>query len=140
MCNQINKKSNNLNHIAIAVNDLKEASKIWRDTLGCNVSKIKTLPKHGVKVVFVSFSNIKIELLEPLRDSPINNFLSKNPRGGLHHICIEVNDIKKAKEKVESNNIEILNNGKIQNGAHNKPVIFLNPIQTMGTLIELEEK
>ena len=134
-------KEKRLNHIAIVVNDLKKASKIWKNTLGCNISRIKKLPEHGVKVIFVSFSNIKIELLEPFgKNSPIEKFLIKNPLGGLHHVCIEVNDISKVKKTVQESDIVILNNGKIRKGAHNKPIMFLHPSHTMGTLIELEEK
>ena len=93
-----------LNHIAIAVSNIVEASKIWKNSLGCNVSEVHELPDHGVRVIFVEFANIKIELLEPIdKNSPISNFLEKNPKGGIHHICCEVNDINKAKEKVIKN-------------------------------------
>ena len=77
-----------LNHIAIAVSNIVEASKIWKNSLGCNVSGVHELPDHGVRVIFVEFANIKIELLEPIdKNSPISNFLEKNPKGGIHHIC-----------------------------------------------------
>ena len=77
---------NRLNHIAIAVNNLDQGIKIYKDTLGVQVSKKLALPKHGVTTVFVNLSNTNIELLEPLgKDSPISNFLIKNPSGGVHH-------------------------------------------------------
>ncbi len=133
-------KIDKVNHIAIAVNDIKTAGKVWSKTLGCNVSKIKELPEHGVKVIFVKFLNLKIEFIEPLgRNSPIKKYLSKNPNGGIHHICFEVKDINKAKEQVLQNGVKILNDGLIKNGAHDKPVIFLNPSDFTGTLVELEE-
>ena len=137
--NENNKKK--LNHIAIAVSDVVQASKIWRDNLGCIISEVHKLPEHGVKVIFVEFSNIKIELLEPIdKNSPISNFLEKNPKGGIHHICCEVNDINKAKEKVIKNGIRVLGDGLTKIGAHGKPVIFLNPSDISGTLVELEQK
>jgi len=83
-----------LNHVAIAVKDLKAASAVYRDTLGAEVSEPVPQPEHGVTVVFVTLPNTKIELLEPLgADSPIANFLERNPAGGIHHVCYEVNDI-----------------------------------------------
>ena len=136
--NKNNKKK--LNHIAIAVSDVVQASKIWRDNLGCIISEVHELPEHGVKVIFVEFSNIKIELLEPIdKNSPISNFLEKNTKGGIHHICCEVKDISKVKKNFAKNNIRILGDGSPKTGAHGNPVIFLNPTDTNGTLIELEE-
>ena len=133
-------KINKVNHIAIAVKDINSAKKNWEQSLGCNVGKIKELPEHGVKVLFISFQNIKIELIEPLGDnSPIEKFLDKNPKGGIHHICLEVNDINKAKEKIVKHGTNILGDGSVKTGAHGKPVIFLNPSDFSGTLIELEE-
>ena len=131
---------NRLNHIAIAVANLDEGIKIYKDTLGVKVSKKLALPKHGVTTVFVNLSNTNIELLEPLgRDSPINNFLIKNPSGGVHHLCYEVSNIKESVEYLTNAGYKILGDGIPREGAHGKPVIFLHPKQFMGTLIELEE-
>ena len=131
---------NRLNHIAIAVTNLDEGIKIYKDTLGVQVSKKLALPKHGVTTVFVKLSNTNIELLEPLgKDSPINNFLIKNPSGGVHHLCYEVSDIKGSVEYLINAGYKILGDGIPREGAHGKPVIFLHPKQFMGTLIELEE-
>ena len=130
-----------VNHIAIAVNNINSAKKIWEKTLGCKISEVTELPDHGVKVMFITFSNIKIELIEPLgENSPINKFLNKNPKGGIHHICLEVDNIQKIKEKIETNGVNILGNGKVKIGAHGKPVLFLDPSDISGTLLELEEK
>ena len=129
-----------VNHIAIAVNNIEKAKMIWQNTLGCNVSKVTELPEHGVKVMFITFSNIKIELIEPLgKNSPIENFLHKNPNGGIHHVCLEVDDINKVKQKIINNGVKILGDGEVKNGAHGKPVLFLNPSDISGALIELEE-
>ena len=131
---------NRLNHIAIAVTNLDEGIKIYKDTLGVQVSKKLALPKHGVSTVFVKLTNTNIELLEPLgKNSPITNFLIKNPSGGVHHLCYEVSNIKRSIEYLTKSGYKILGDGIPREGAHGKPVIFLHPKQFMGTLIELEE-
>ena len=131
---------NRLNHIAIAVTNLDEGINIYKDTLGVQVSKKLALPKHGVTTVFVKLSNTNIELLEPLgKDSPISNFLIKNPSGGVHHLCYEVSNIIASVEYLNNAGYKILGDGIPREGAHGKPVIFLHPKQFMGTLIELEE-
>ena len=129
-----------LNHIAIAVPNIKSASDIWEKALGAKISAPQTLTEHGVRVVFVESPNTKIELLEPLNEnSPISRFLEKNPNGGMHHICYEVNNLKLASQKLEAVVAKILGDGQPKMGAHGKPVIFLNPKDFSGTLIELEE-
>ena len=129
-----------LNHIAIAVPNIKSASDIWEKALGAKISAPQTLTEHGVRVVFVESPNTKIELLEPLNEnSPISRFLEKNPIGGMHHICYEVNNLKLASQKLEAVGAKILGDGQPKIGAHGKPVIFLNPKDFSGTLIELEE-
>jgi methylmalonyl-CoA/ethylmalonyl-CoA epimerase len=129
-----------LNHIAIAVPNIKSASDIWEKALGAKISVPQTLTEHGVRVVFVESPNTKIELLEPLNEnSPISRFLEKNPNGGMHHICYEVNNLKLASQKLEAVGAKILGDGQPKIGAHGKPVIFLNPKDFSGTLIELEE-
>ena len=129
-----------LNHIAIAVPNITKASDMWQKALGANVSKPQTLPEHGVKVVFIESPNTKVELLEPLNEnSPISKFLMKNPNGGMHHICYEVSDLKSASKKITEVGATILGDGNPKIGAHGNPVIFLQPSDFSGTLIELEE-
>ena len=131
---------NRLNHIAIAVANLDQGIKIYKDTFGIEISKKLELPKHGVKTVFVKLSNTNIELLEPLgKDSPISNFLIKNPSGGVHHLCYEVSDITESVKQLVNKGYKILGDGIPREGAHGKPVIFLHPKQFLGTLIELEQ-
>ena len=131
---------NRLNHIAIAVKSLDEGIKIYKDTFDVQISEKLALPKHGVTTVFVKLSNTNIELLEPLgKDSPISNFLIKNPSGGIHHLCYEVSNVNESLKKLINEGYTILGDGIPREGAHGKPVIFLHPKQFMGTLIELEE-
>ena len=129
-----------LNHVAVAVPDLAAAVAQYRDTLGAQVSAPDALPEHGVTVVFVTLANTKIELLEPLgADSPIAKFLERNPAGGVHHLCYEVDDIIAARDQLEAGGARVLGDGEPRTGAHGKPVIFLHPKDFCGTLIELEQ-
>ncbi len=129
-----------LNHVAIAVPDLEAASAVYRDTLGATVSDPFDQPEHGVTVIFVELPNTKIELLKPLGEgSPIAKFLEKNARGGMHHICYEVEDIISARDQLVSQGATILGDGEPRNGAHGKPVLFLSPKDFCGTLVEIEQ-
>jgi methylmalonyl-CoA/ethylmalonyl-CoA epimerase len=129
-----------LNHVAIATNDIAAASKIYRDMLGANVSEPAPQPDHGVTTVFVELPNTKIELLEPLgENSPIAKFLQKNPAGGVHHVCYEVDDIIAARDRLKKQGATVLGSGEPRIGAHGKPVLFLHPKDFVGTLVELEQ-
>ncbi|CUW40446.1 Methylmalonyl-CoA/ethylmalonyl-CoA epimerase [Magnetospirillum sp. XM-1] len=129
-----------LNHVAIAVPDLAAATALYRDTLGAKVSAPVPQPAHGVTVVFVELPNTKVELLHPLGEkSPIAGFLDKNPSGGIHHICYEVEDILAARDKLRATGARVLGDGEPKIGAHDKPVLFLHPKDFNGTLVELEQ-
>ena len=129
-----------LNHVAIAVPDLQAASRQYADVLGAKVGAPQDEPEHGVTVVFIELPNTKIELLYPLGEaSPIQGFLDKNPSGGIHHICYEVDDIIAARDKLRAQGARILGTGEPKIGAHGKPVLFLHPKDFNGTLIELEQ-
>lgn len=129
-----------LNHVAIAVPDLEAAAAQYRDTLGAEVGAPQDEPDHGVTVVFITLPNTKVELLYPLGDnSPIAGFLEKNPSGGIHHICYEVEDIRAAAEQLTASGARVLGDGEPKIGAHGKPVLFLHPKDFTGTLVELEQ-
>ena len=129
-----------LNHVAIAVPDLSAASTQYREVLGARVSEPLDQPAHGVTVVFVELPNAKIELLYPLGDdSPIQSFLERNPAGGMHHLCYEVEDIIAARDRLVAEGARVLGDGEPKTGAHDKPVLFLHPKDFSGTLIELEQ-
>jgi methylmalonyl-CoA/ethylmalonyl-CoA epimerase len=128
-----------LNHVAIAVPDLAAASKTYREILGAKVSDPTPMPAHGVTTVFVTLPNTKIELLHPLGEaSPIAAFLAKNPSGGMHHVCYEVDDILAARDALKAAGMRVLGDGEPKIGAHDKPVLFLHPKDLHGTLVELE--
>ena len=129
-----------LNHVAIAVKDIVAASAKYKDMLGAQVDAPFAQPEHGVTVVFINLPNTKIELLEPLGDgSPIAKFLEKNPDGGIHHICYEVEDILAARDQLKAGGARVLGDGTPKIGAHGKPVLFLHPKDFNGTLVELEQ-
>ena len=129
-----------LNHVAIAAPDLDAATALYRDALGAKVSAPVALPEHGVTTVFVELANTKIELIAPLgADSPIAAFLARNPAGGIHHVCYEVDDLEAAARRLAAAGARVLGDGRPKIGAHGKPVIFLHPKDFVGTLVELEE-
>ncbi len=129
-----------LNHVAIAVKDIAAASATYRDVLGAKVSAPTAQPDHGVTVVFIELPNTKIELLEPLGEaSPIAKFLEKNPDGGMHHVCYEVDDILAARDRLKASGARVIGDGNPKTGAHGKPVLFLHPKDFNGTLVEIEQ-
>src|SRR5690606_7685625 len=124
----------------LAVPDITAASAHYRDVLGATVSQPQALAEHGVTVAFIDVGNTKIELLEPLgENSTIRPFLDKNPSGGMHHVCYEVEDIIAARDHLKANGARVLGDGTPRIGAHGKPVLFLHPKDFFGTLIELEQ-
>lgn len=129
-----------LNHVAVVVPSLGQGVAIYRDGLGARVSEPKALPAHGVTVVFVDLPNTRIELLEPLGEaSPVAGFLERNPDGGIHHVCYEVEDILAARDRLVAGGARVLGGGEPSIGAHDKPVLFLHPKDFCGSLIELEQ-
>src|ERR1700692_2699433 len=129
-----------VNHVAIAVRDIGKATALYRDVLGAEVSAATAQPDHGVTTVFITLPNTKIELLEPLGEgSPIAKFLERNPDGGIHHLCYEVDDILAARDQLRAAGARVLGDGEPRTGAHGKPVLFLHPRDFCGTLVEIEQ-
>src|ERR1700687_474198 len=127
-----------LNHVAIAVRNIGQAAKVYRDTLGASVSEVVPQPEHGVSTVFITLPNAKIELLEPLGDaSPIAKFLERNPDGGMHHLCYEVDDICAARDALKAAGARVLGDGEPKTGAHGESVLFLHPKDFSGPFVEL---
>ena len=129
-----------LNHVAIAVPSVADAAVIYKETLGATVSEPVEIPDHGVTTIFVELPNTKIELIEPLgENSPIEKFVQNNAKGGIHHVCYEVEDIHAACKQMIEKGATITGTGEPRIGAHGKPVVFLHPKDFNGTLIELEQ-
>jgi len=129
-----------LNHVVIAVRDIAKAADVYRRTLGAQVSEAVPQLEHGVTTVFITLPNTKIELLEPLGEaSPIAKFLERNPDGGIHHVCYEVDDIRAARDKLKAQGARVLGDGEAKIGAHGKPVLFFHPKDFSGALVEIEQ-
>ena len=130
-----------LNHVGVAVPSIEAAKATYRDLYGVPESAMtetRELPAQGVRFAFVNVSNSQIELIEPLgENSPIAKFIEKNPRGGQHHICFEVADIYVARDEMVVRGARVLNEPRI--GAHGTPIIFIDPKNSDGVLIELME-
>ena len=128
-----------LAHIAIVVPDLSKAAHLYKDIFGAEISDQLDLPEHGVSIIKVNLPGCLIELLHPLGpQSPIQKFLDKNPDGGMHHLCFNVNDLSTIKNATQDK-IRYLNGGNPKIGMEGKPVLFIHPKDMCGTLVELEE-
>ena len=138
-------KLGRLNHIGVATPSIADSIAYYRDTMGATIAHEPfDLQAQGVKVCFIDTpgengtSGTQLELIEPLGpDSPLNNFLEKNPLGGQHHICFEVADIEEARAWFEEQGKRIL--GPTRIGAHGTPIFFLHPKDMMGQLTEIME-
>ena len=128
-----------LNHIGIATPSIDASVKMYRDILGATSATEKwAMPEQGVWVCFVNLPNSQVELIEPYGDnSPIHAFLAKNPKGGQHHVCFEVEDIIAARDALKERGATVLGEPRI--GAHGTPVIFVHPKDMGGVLVELME-
>ncbi len=130
-----------LNHVGVATPSIEESWKLYRDILGAaEITERRPLPEQGVWVSFVNLANAQIELIEPYgADSPLHAFLAKNPRGGQHHVCFEVEDILAARDDLRAKGASVLGTGEPRIGAHGAPVIFVHPKDMGGVLVELME-
>jgi len=128
-----------LNHVGVATPSIDESVAMYRDMLGAtSITDKWAMPEQGVWVCFVNLPNAQIELIEPYGDkSPIHAFLEKNPRGGQHHVCFEVEDIYVARDEMKARGATVLGEPRI--GAHGTPVIFIHPKNMGGVLVELME-
>jgi methylmalonyl-CoA/ethylmalonyl-CoA epimerase len=129
-----------LNHVAIAVPDLKAATAVYRNTLGAHVSDEVDQPEHGVTTVFIELPNTKIELLGVLGEgSPIAGFLERNPNGGIHHFCLAVEDVEGTVTQLREKGARVLGDGNAQLNVHGERIAFVHPKDFLGALVELEE-
>ena len=134
-------KLGRLNHVGVATPSIEASIALYRDTLGAEVIREPfDLPAQGVKVCFIDTPTAQIELIEPYDEtSPIVGFLAKNPKGGQHHVCFEVEDIHDAVAEMRAKGVTLLGTGEPRIGAHGTPVVFLHPKEMGGVLIELME-
>lgn len=131
-----------LNHVGVATPSIPDSVRLYRDMLGAtDVTEPFDLPAQGVRVCFVNLPNSQIELIEPLgEDSPLTGFLARNPKGGQHHVCFEVDDVVAARDELRAKGATILGTGEPRIGAHGTPVIFVHPKDMGGVLVELMQR
>ena len=131
-----------LNHVGVATPSIDDSVKLYRDMLGAtDIGEKFSMPEQGVWVCFVDLPNSQIELIEPYGDaSPLTGFLAKNPKGGQHHVCFEVEDILAARDAMRAKGCTILGTGEPRIGAHGTPVIFVHPKDMGGVLVELMQE
>ncbi|MBA4792590.1 MAG: methylmalonyl-CoA epimerase [Phenylobacterium sp.] len=130
-----------LNHVGVATPSIEDSVRLYRDVLGAtSITEKRALEEQGVWVCFVDLPNSQIELIEPLgENSPLKGFLAKNPAGGQHHVCFEVEDIIAARDDMRAKGATVLGTGEPRIGAHGTPVIFVHPKDMGGVLVELME-
>jgi methylmalonyl-CoA/ethylmalonyl-CoA epimerase len=130
-----------LNHVGIATPSIEQSVALYRDLLGATkIGRKFAMEEQGVWVCFVDLPNSQIELIEPYGEkSPLKGFLERNPAGGQHHVCFEVDDIIAARDDMQAKGATVLNNGQPRIGAHGTPVIFVHPKNMGGVLVELME-
>ena len=134
-------KLGRLNHVGVATPSIEQSLQLYRNLFNAEPhGEPFDLPAQGVRVCFVDTPNSQIELIEPLgEDSPIHGFLAKNPKGGQHHVCYEVEDIIAARDALRAKGATILGTGEPRIGAHGTHIIFVHPKDMGGVLVELME-
>jgi methylmalonyl-CoA/ethylmalonyl-CoA epimerase len=138
-----------VDHLGVVVPDIERASRFYRDVLGCPVGNVIEPAGQGIAVVFVPFGNMRVELIAPttetsplpdlLEDHTVNHFLERNPQGGIHHVCYEVDDLEAVMTRLAQAGARILGSGRPIIGAGGRPIVFLDPRNADGTLIELKQ-
>jgi methylmalonyl-CoA/ethylmalonyl-CoA epimerase len=129
-----------LSHVSIVVPSLDAAAKRLKDVYGLDIGAARVNEQQGVRLAYVELSNAKIELMEPSRpDSPVSKFLERNPAGGIHHFCLEVDDVAATARDITGKGIRVLGDGSPQHNVHGERIAFVHPRDFLGALVELEE-
>ena len=129
-----------LSHVSIVVPSLDAAAKRLAEIYGLTIGEISVNEQQGVRMAYVDLGNAKIELMEPSRpDSPVGKFLERNPRGGIHHFCLGVDGVDRARDDLASKGAQVLGDGKPQYNVHGERIAFVHPKDFLGALVELEE-
>lgn len=130
-------KAARVDHISIVVEDFDAAYEFYANTLGLEVLKVEESELHGVKAAFLKVGDMMIEIIQPLGEGAIADFLEK--RGpGFHHVAFEVEDLPEALDEVSGAGVRVL--GKPKPGIHGGRISFLHPKDTQGTMVELCDK
>ena len=128
-----------LSHVSIVVPSLEAAARELNAKYGLRIGAINVNAEQGVRLAYVELGNAKIELMEPSRpDSPVTRFLERNPRGGIHHLCLNVDDVAATSDAVRTKGVRVLGDGT-QRNAQGERIAFVHPQDFLGALVELEE-
>ena len=129
-----------LSHVSIVVPSLDAAAKRLKEVYGLEVGAARLNEEQGVRLAYVELPNARIELMEPARpDSPISKFLERNPGGGIHHFCLNVDDVAAASAGLAIKGARVLGDGKESRNVHGERIAFVHPKDFLGALVELEE-
>ena len=130
-----------LGHVSIVVPSLDAAMRELDAKYGLKTGAISVNNEQGVRLAYVDLGNAKIELMEPSRaDSPVAKFLERNPRGGIHHFCLKVDDVDATAAASRARGVRVLGDGKPQLNVHGSRIAFVHPQDFLGALVELEER
>jgi methylmalonyl-CoA/ethylmalonyl-CoA epimerase len=130
-----------LRHVSIVVPDLEAAARQLNDKYGLAVGARMVNAEQGVRLAYVELGGAKLELMEPSRpDSPVAKFLERNPKGGIHHFCLGVDDVDKTMRGLAQNGVRVLGGGKPQRNVAGEPIAFIHPGDFLGALVELEQQ
>lgn len=125
-----------INHIALVVEDIEIALSFWRESLGLEASHLAEIPEEASKIAFMPVGDSEIELVQPTtEDSGIARYLRK--RGpGMHHLCLEVDDIQQMVNKLTRDGVELIN-PEPSTGKDGRQYAFIHPHSAHGVLVEL---
>lgn len=125
-----------INHVAVVVNDMEKSLAFWRDALGIELHELRDVPAEQSQVAFLPLAGAEVELVMPTSDdSGIAKYLAK--RGpGMHHLCLEVDDIDAMLAQLKSRSIRLINE-EPRTAADGKKYAFIHPESTGGVLVEL---
>jgi methylmalonyl-CoA/ethylmalonyl-CoA epimerase len=128
------------NHVSLAVPNLDAAIARLKSVYGLEAGEPKVNAEQGVRLAWVELGNARLELMEPLRaDSPLARFLERNPHGGIHHFCLNVDEMSSTLDGLHAQGVQALGSGKEQFSVHGSRIAFLHPKDFLGALVELEE-
>ena len=125
-----------INHVAVVVSDMEKALSFWRDALGIHLHELRDVPAEKSQVAFLPLAGAEVELVMPTTDdSGIAKYLAK--RGpGMHHLCLEVDDIESMMAQLKAKNVRLINE-ESRTAADGKRYAFIHPESTGGVLVEL---
>ena len=129
---------NVLDHIAIAVPKIEPVLEQYSKLFGAEITLPKIVSEQGIRMAYIHFQNVKIELIEPLNEqSPIAKFLERNPKGAMHHFCAVTTDAEESSKKIKNNKMRVL--GEPSEGHHGQKMFFMHPSDTSSILVEIVE-